>query len=152
MNGSNVNNSISHPPHPRRAVPANLPPGAFFFFKGAVKWFTYAIFTTSLYLSSIALHASDDDLFQKIAELRLKSNAHGRFVNDLLVNEPKFHPLEAPVQTSIENDPIDNKPEPAPSLPDFGRIALSSGKTGPINGPKKYPSRLCGTFEAYNSS
>ena len=22
--------SISHPPHPRRAVPANLPPGAFF--------------------------------------------------------------------------------------------------------------------------
>ena len=55
--------------------------------------------------------------FQKIAELRLKSNAHGRFVNDLLVNEPKFHPLEAPVQTSIENDPIDNKPESAPSLP-----------------------------------
>ena len=25
-----INNFISHPPHPRRAVPANLPPGAFF--------------------------------------------------------------------------------------------------------------------------
>jgi opacity protein-like surface antigen len=113
----NVNNSISHPPHPRRAVPANLPPGAFFFFRGAVKWFPYAIFTTSLCLSSIALHASDDDLFQKIAELRLKSNAHGRFVNELLVNEPKFDPIEAPIQTSIENNPFDTEPESAPSLP-----------------------------------
>jgi opacity protein-like surface antigen len=113
----NVNNSISHPPHPRRAVPANLPPGAFFFFKGALKWFCYAVFTTSLCLSSIALHASDEDLFQKIAELRLKSNAHGRFVNELLVNEPKFHPIEAPIQTSIENDPFDTEPESTPSLP-----------------------------------
>ena len=113
----NVNNSISHPPHPRRAVPANLPPGAFFFFWGSIKWFCFAIFTTSLLLHSIALHASDEDLFQKIAELRLKSNAHGRFVNELLVNEPKFHPIEAPIQTSIENDPIDSEPESAPSLP-----------------------------------
>jgi opacity protein-like surface antigen len=113
----NVNNSISHPPHPRRAVPANLPPGAFFFFRCAVKWFYYALFTTSLCLSSIALHASDDDLFQKISELRLKSNAHGRFVNELLVKEPKFDPIEAPIQTSIENDPFDTESESAPSLP-----------------------------------
>ena len=113
----NVNNSISHPPHPRRAVPANLPPGAFFFFRGAIKWFGYAIFTTSLHLSSTALHATDDDLFQKIAELRLKSNAHGRFVNELLVNEPKFHPIEAPIQTSIERDTIDSEPESVPFLP-----------------------------------
>ena len=113
----NVINSISHPPHPRRAVPANLPPGAFFFSRGAVKWFSYAIFTTSLCLPSITLHASDDDLFQKIAELRLKSNAHGRFVNELLVDEPKFDPIEASIQTSIENNPFDTEPEPAPSLP-----------------------------------
>ena len=104
----NVNNSISHPPHPRRAVPANLPPGAFFFFSGSIKWFSFALFTTSLFLHSNALHATGDDLFRKIAELRLKSNAHGRFVKELLVNEPKFLPIEAPIQTSIENDPIDN--------------------------------------------
>ena len=113
----NVNNSISHPPHPRRAVPANLPPGAFFFFSGSMKWFCIALFTTSVFLFSNALYATDDDLFQKIAELRLKSNAHGRFVNELLVNEPKFDPIEAPIQTAIENDPIDYEPEPAPYLP-----------------------------------
>jgi opacity protein-like surface antigen len=113
----NVNNSISHPPHPRRAVPANLPPGAFFFFRDSIMWFCLALFTTSLFLLSNALHATDDDLFRKIAELRLKSNAHGRFVNEMLVNEPKFHPIEAPMLTSIDNDPIDSEPESLPSLP-----------------------------------
>ena len=80
-------------------------------------WFCLALFTTPLFLLCNALHATDDDLFRKIAELRLKSNAHGRFVNEMLVNDPKFHPIEAPILTSIENDPIDNEPESVRSLP-----------------------------------
>ena len=47
----------------------------------------------------------------------MKSNAHGRFVNELLVNEPKFHPTEAPIHTSFDNDSIGYKPDSAPSLP-----------------------------------
>jgi hypothetical protein len=35
-----INNFISHPPHPRRAVPANLPLGAFFLigFSSSLFW------------------------------------------------------------------------------------------------------------------
>jgi opacity protein-like surface antigen len=119
----NVNNSISHPPHPRRAVPANLPPGAFFFSMGSVMMLFASFLTTLLFLSPFALHATDDELFQKITELRLKSNAHGRFVNELLLIEPKFLPIEAPIQTSIENSPIEMEPEITPSLP---KVAVPS--------------------------
>jgi opacity protein-like surface antigen len=113
--GCNVNNSISHPPHPRRAVPANLPPGAFFFPLGFVKRLFIFLSTVSLIFLPVALYGIDVDLAQKIAELRLKSKAHGKFVSELLVNEPTFLPIVAPIQSSV--DPTTDGVEDIPSLP-----------------------------------
>jgi len=113
--GCNVNNSISHPPHPRRAVPANLPPGAFFFPLGFVKRLFIFLSTVSLIFLPVALYGIDVDLAQKIAELRLKSKAHGKFVSELLVNEPKFLPIDAPSPVSADFVPIE--PDNTPSLP-----------------------------------
>ena len=84
-----VNNSISHPPHPRRAVPANLPPGAFFIQMDAlIKWVALSCLCLTIALPGIA--KLDPGLSSKIAELRLKSNAHGKFVEDLLAREVKL--------------------------------------------------------------
>ena len=88
MNGSNVNNSISHPPHPRRAVPANLPPGAFLFF---VIWL--ALFFWFMVIPTYAQESTANDLSKKIQELRLKSNAHSKFVNELLAENVALEPL-----------------------------------------------------------
>jgi hypothetical protein len=82
----NVNNSISHPPHPRRAVTANVPPGAFFIpmaFRYNLSILCLAIVTTSFVFGD----ASDGSaITDKIAEFRLKSNAHSKYVAELLAN------------------------------------------------------------------
>ena len=89
----NVNNSISHPPHPRRAVPANLPPGAFFISMG----FHYNLVILVLALVSTNLLSGDDisdlALSDKITEFRLKSNAHSKYVTELLAGPVEPHAL-----------------------------------------------------------
>jgi len=127
--GYNVNNSISHPPHPRRAVPANLPPGAFFFPLGFVKSFFIFLFSASLIFLPVALYGIDVDLAQKIDDLRLKSKAHSRFVNELLVNEPTFLPIVAPIQSSV--DPTTDGVEGIPSLPKVELPAEVQPKAAP---------------------
>ena len=101
MIGSNVNNSISHPPHPRRAVPANLPPGAFLFFHMGVYLRVFSLFPFFIFLPLWCLGNPGADLSQRIAELRLKSNAHGRYVNDLLANEVRTDPIIPPASSSL---------------------------------------------------
>ena len=95
MKAYNVNNSISHPPHPRRAVPANLPPGAFFILMGS--FYKHVFLLTALLLANFTL-ASDSaslSLSDKIVELRLKSNAHGKYVNELLAEKVTFPSFDA---------------------------------------------------------
>jgi opacity protein-like surface antigen len=125
----NVNNSISHPPHPRRAVPANLPPGAFFILMGAVSKQT--LLFSALFLGTF-IFADDSgslSLSEKIAQLRLKSNAHGKYVNELLaepitlqsfnaINEPSLINIEPAVgakePSALPGDylPLIDMPEP----------------------------------------
>jgi opacity protein-like surface antigen len=125
----NVNNSISHPPHPRRAVPANLPPGAFFILMGAV--YKQTLLFSALFLGTF-IFADDSgslSLSEKIAQLRLKSNAHGKYVNELLaepitlqsfdeINEPSLINIEPVVGTEdssvLPEDrlPLIDMPEP----------------------------------------
>ncbi len=105
----NVNNSISHPPHPRRAVPANLPPGAFFFtLMGLLpKVFILAYLLLTSSLSGIG--GTDSDLSEKISELRLKSSAHGRYVSVLLSNRlqvENFLPPESLLEDNVINEDI----------------------------------------------
>ena len=125
----NVNNSISHPPHPRRAVPANLPPGAFFILMGAV--YKQTVLFSALFLGAF-IFADDSgplSLSEKIAQIRLKSNAHGKYVNELLaepitfqsfdsINEPSLINIDPVVMTKDssalpeENLPLIDMPEP----------------------------------------
>ena len=107
MNGSNVNNSISHPPHPRRAVPANLPPGAFLFF---VIWL--ALFFWFMVIPAYAQDSTGTDLSKKILELRLKSNAQSKFVNELLSEDVVIEPL------ANDNDIIELEGEPVEEIND----------------------------------
>ena len=109
MIGYNVNNSISHPPHPRRAVPANLPPGAFFFtLMGLLpKAFSFAclLLTSSLWVFGV----SDTDLSKQISELRLKSSAHGRYVSELLSSElpvENFAPPELLLNDNVIHEDV----------------------------------------------
>jgi len=76
-----VNNLISHPPHPRRAVPANLPPGAFFIFLKVVGFFYFCFFIASCPLFSGVEQSS---LRERIEELKAKSSAHSRYVSEVL--------------------------------------------------------------------
>jgi opacity protein-like surface antigen len=103
----NVNNSISHPPHPRRAVPANLPPGAFFILMGAV--YKQTVLFSALFFGAF-IFADDSDplsLSEKIAQLRLKSNAHGKYVNELLAEPITFQSFDAINEPSLINiDPV----------------------------------------------
>ena len=106
MKAYNVNNSISHPPHPRRAVPANLPPGAFFTLMGS---FYKQVFLLSALLLANFILASDSasiSLSDKIVELRLKSNAHGKYVNELLAEKVTFPSFDAINKPSL----IDTEP------------------------------------------
>ena len=99
----NVNNSISHPPHPRRAVPANLPPGAFFILMGAV--YKQTLLFSSLFLCTF-IFADDSgslSLSAKIAQLRLKSNAHGKYVNELLAEPITLQSFDAINEPSLIN-------------------------------------------------
>ena len=121
--GYNVNNSISHPPHPRRAVPANLPPGAFFFLMGIFKKSLFIALVFSSPFSSF-LYGVDDVLAQKIAELRLKSSAHGRFVNELLANELEIDPIKVPPPSISSIEPL--PPEKPPTLPSVYLPTLDS--------------------------
>ena len=103
MKACNVNNSISHPPHPRRAVPANLPPGAFFTLMGS---FYKQVFLLSAILLANFILASDSaslSLSDKIVELRLKSNAHGKYVNELLAEKMTFPSFDAINKPSLIN-------------------------------------------------
>ena len=120
--GYNVNNSISHPPHPRRAVPANLPPGAFFFLMGIFKKSLFIALVFSSPFSSLLFGV--DDLAQKIADLRLKSIAHGRFVNELLANDLEIDPIKVPFSSTIDNEPL--PPEKPPILPSVDLPTLDS--------------------------
>ena len=120
--GYNVNNSISHPPHPRRAVPANLPPGAFFFLMGIFKKSLFIALVFSSPFSSLLFGV--DDLAQKIADLRLKSSAHGRFVNELLANDLEIDPIKVPFSSTIDTEPL--PPEKAPILPSVDLPTLDS--------------------------
>jgi len=125
----NVNNSISHPPHPRRAVPANLPPGAFFILMGAVYKQTLLISAFFWGAFIFADESAPLSLSEKIAQLRLKSNAHGKYVNELLaepitlqsfdtINEPSLINIEPVVGTeessALPEDhlPLIDLPEP----------------------------------------
>ena len=110
MNGSNVNNSISHPPHPRRAVPANLPPGAFLFF---VIWL--ALFFWFMVIPTYAQESTVNDLSKKIQELRLKSNAHSKFVNELLAENVVLDPLVT------VNDFIEFEAQPVEEISDSAK-------------------------------
>ena len=109
MIGYNVNNSISHPPHPRRAVPANLPPGAFFFtLMGLLPkafFFACLLLTSSLWVFGV----SDTDLSKQISELRLKSSAHGRYVSELLSSElpvENFAPPELLLNDNVIHEDV----------------------------------------------
>tara|TARA_B100002019_G_scaffold292862_1_gene317475 strand:+ start:1250 stop:2305 length:1056 start_codon:yes stop_codon:yes gene_type:complete len=118
-----VNNSISHPPHPRRAVPANLPPGAFLF--NCIRLFWMKTFLISSFFSLGILGVFGDnesDLSFKIKELRLKSNAHGKFVSQLLANEINLDPIEklefsTSKNTSSKNQPLDSINLPVIDIP-----------------------------------
>jgi len=116
----NVNNSISHPPHPRRAVPANLPPGAFFFLLGSLGRVFFLL--SFVYAHSVyGVVVEEKNLSQRITELRLKSNAHGKFVSELLGNPVEFEPIEvdgnAPVQSSVSSTKVDGESLPAAEIP-----------------------------------
>ena len=124
--GYNVNNSISHPPHPRRAVPANLPPGAFFFLMGIFKKSLFIALVFSSPFSSLLFGV--DDLAQKIADLRLKSSAHGRFVNELLANDLEIDPIKVPFSRTIDTNPL-----PSEEFNILPRVDLPSLDV-PING------------------
>jgi hypothetical protein len=108
----NVNNSISHPPHPRRAVPANLPPGAFFFFRVFSIWALF-LFFCMVVKSLSAATVEGDNLSRRILDLRMKSHAHGKFVSELLGNPIDFEPIKPglnsspslPPSTSVEDIP-----------------------------------------------
>ncbi len=85
-----MNNFISHPPHPRRAVPANLPPGAFFIIS---LWFVFRscrVFPLLVFLSFFSIGSAQEDKLNqgtfsdRIASLRIKSKAHSRYVSELL--------------------------------------------------------------------
>ena len=90
MIGYNVNNSISHPPHPRRAVPANLPPGAFFIRLGyCPRLFIFFIGLLNSYLL-LGADQSSLTLSEKISNLRLKSNAHGKHIAEILAKPVDF--------------------------------------------------------------
>ena len=99
----NVNNSISHPPHPRRAVPANLPPGAFFTLMGLL--YRQAFLLSALLLANFiqASEYASLSLTDKIVELRLKSNAHGKYVNELLAKGITFTSFDAINKPSLIN-------------------------------------------------
>ena len=105
MKVCNVNNSISHPPHPRRAVPANLPPGAFFTLMGSL--YKQAFLLSALLLANFiqASEYASLSLTDKIVELRLKSNAHGKYVNELLakgITFPSFNAINKPSLINTE--------------------------------------------------
>ena len=105
MKVCNVNNSISHPPHPRRAVPANLPPGAFFTLMGSL--YKQAFLLSALLLANFiqASEYASPSLTDKIVELRLKSNAHGKYVNELLakgITFPSFNAINKPSLINTE--------------------------------------------------
>ena len=94
-----INNFISHPPHPRRAVPANLPPGAFF--TPMCSFYKQGFLLTALLLANFILanESASLSLSDKIVELRLKSNAHGKYVNELLAKRntlPSFDAINKP--------------------------------------------------------
>ena len=103
MKVCNVNNSISHPPHPRRAVPANLPPGAFFTLMGLL--YRQAFLLSALLLANFiqASEYASLSLTDKIVELRLKSNAHGKYVNELLAKGITFTSFDAINKPSLIN-------------------------------------------------
>ena len=103
MKVCNVNNSISHPPHPRRAVPANLPPGAFFTLMGSL--YKQAFLLSALLLANFiqASEYASLSLTDKIVELRLKSNAHGKYVNELLAKGITFTSFDAINKPSLIN-------------------------------------------------
>jgi hypothetical protein len=105
----NVNNSISHPPHPRRAVTANVPPGAFFIPMG----FHYFLTILCLAIVSNGLLFGDDSgdpsITDKIAEFRLKSNAHSKYVAELLANPSEPSGLvNQTAGASLEVESVDN--------------------------------------------
>ena len=96
-----MNNSISHPPHPRRAVPANLPPGAFFSY-----FLFFWIWGLSLFFSTVSpvfgdVNQSSDlpSYSEKIATLKVKSTAHARYVSELL---SELEDLPQPLSQSTE--------------------------------------------------
>ncbi|MEK9772520.1 MAG: porin family protein [Opitutae bacterium] len=135
MISPNVNNLISHPPHPRRAVPANLPPGAFFSqFTGVyLKGIFFLFFSFAIPIG--VLGNPDIDLSQRIAELRLKSNAHEKFVNELLAKEVTLPPISLPDSHRMTDDPFVQPDEPLslPSValpPVVGDNFLSEQNTG----------------------
>jgi hypothetical protein len=121
----NVNNSISHPPHPRRAVPANLPPGAFFFLLGFFSWVLF--FLSLVYAhSAYAVVVEESNLSKRITELRMKSHAHGKFVSELLGNPVVFDPIEVDVNSlpsssltpkSVAGEPLPEITTELPSAP-----------------------------------
>jgi opacity protein-like surface antigen len=143
----NVNNSISHPPHPRRAVPANLPPGAFFFFRVFSIWALF-LFFCMVVKSLSAATVEGDNLSRRILDLRMKSHAHGKFVSELLGNPIDFEPIKPglnsspslPPSTSVEDIPLPSpeslsQPPGAPStvIPAVEEeIAIHNQKPHPI--------------------
>ena len=143
MKAYNVNNSISHPPHPRRAVPANLPPGAFFTLMGSFCKLAFLLSVLLLANFILASESASLSLSDKIVELRLKSNAHGKYVNELLAKRntlPSFDAINKPavINTvpSVDTEdsfiplethlPLIDKPEPSLGDQPSGNLAEES--------------------------
>jgi len=139
----NVNNSISHPPHPRRAVPANLPPGAFFSSTGIsrflVKFFSF-LCGSFILLCATASAESDLSVADKIAALRTKSSAHNRFVTELLAQ--KFQRIEVapPVKEMVPPVFKDDPPaEVVSSVNDLPEVFLPTNEyTDETESPREF--------------
>ena len=96
MIGYIVNNSISHPPH-RAGGSRQSTARRFSFISSKLLWMRIFQFSSFFALSALTVFGDNEyDLLFKIKELRLKSNAHGKFVTQLLENEIKLEPIEKP--------------------------------------------------------
>ena len=56
-----------------------------------------------MYANSVYAVAEENILSQKIAELRMKSHAHGKFVSELLGNPVEFEPIKVGANSSLQS-------------------------------------------------